>query len=182
MRKYHKHRIPRRGQRFGMLKIVEPVHGPGQQRFTVRCDCGTVKQVYSFNLVRGASRSCGCRSPYHHVHGCFGHPLYQTWYSMKRRCRDRDHKDWRRYGGRGIKVCEQWLDVRAFIFWAERNGWRGGTQLHRKNNDGNYEPGNCEFIPNRVHDELHKRETRVASLKRRIAKLTELLAALEAAS
>lgn len=66
---------------------------------------------------------------------------------MKIRCYDVENKSYHRYGGRGIKICQEWLEDRyVFIKWALENGSKKGLQIDRINNDGNYEPGNCRFV------------------------------------
>ena len=75
------------------------------------------------------------------------HPIYKIWVSMKQRCnnpRDRAFKD---YGGRGISVCEEWINnADAFVSWAIAYGWEKGLSIDRINNDGNYSPDNCRFV------------------------------------
>lgn len=66
---------------------------------------------------------------------------------MKRRCRNPNTKDWPNYGGRGISVCSEWLDYRNFRAWATANGYAEGLTLERIDNDGNYEPSRCCWIP-----------------------------------
>ena len=74
------------------------------------------------------------------------HPLYQTWVNMKRRCYDKESKLYPGWGGRGITVCQEWLDPKTFIDWALENGWKKGLIIDRIDNDGDYEPGNIRFI------------------------------------
>jgi len=81
------------------------------------------------------------------THGLSKHPLYGTWRLMHRRCENPAVKDYPRYGGRGIKVCDEWADVAVFIAWIEANiGPRPhGKSLDRRDNNGNYEPGNVRW-------------------------------------
>jgi len=73
--------------------------------------------------------------------------LYSVWVRMKQRCCDKNHHAYRRYGGRGIAVCDEWTNnVVVFIHWAQKNGYREGLLLDRINNDGGYSPGNCRFV------------------------------------
>ena len=65
---------------------------------------------------------------------------------MKARCYSLNFKSYARYGGRGVRVCKEWLDAATFMVWAEANGFKPGLTIDRIDNDGNYEPGNCQFI------------------------------------
>lgn len=82
-----------------------------------------------------------------HIHGhCGAKPsaTYNTWLDMKKRCIRKWHHDYKWYGGRGIKVCDRWLnDFSAFL--ADMGEKPAGLTLDRINNDGNYEPGNCRW-------------------------------------
>lgn len=80
------------------------------------------------------------------MHGKSRHPLYFVWKNMVRRCCDPTINRYERYGGRGISVCSEWLDVNRFIEWAESAGWTEGLQIDRINNDGDYAPHNCRFV------------------------------------
>lgn len=80
-------------------------------------------------------------------HGRKKHYLYQTWINMLRRCDSPKRWDYKYYGARGITVCEEWKDIESFIQWANLNGWKKELTLDRIDNDGNYEPDNCQWIP-----------------------------------
>lgn len=74
-------------------------------------------------------------------------PLKSVLHAMKARCYNQKHKSYKNYGARGITVCDEWVtSPKTFINWAEANGYRPGLQIDRRNNNGNYEPGNCRFI------------------------------------
>lgn len=75
--------------------------------------------------------------------------LYWAWKSMKQRCQNPKCKAYRNYGARGVKVCEEWQQFEPFLAWALANGYENGLDLDRRNNDGNYEPSNCRWIPRR---------------------------------
>lgn len=77
------------------------------------------------------------------------HILQQKLCDIKRRCNNPDDKNYKDYGGRGIKVCSEWLDPEKghenFRKWAIENGWKKGLSIDRRNNDGDYEPSNCRW-------------------------------------
>lgn len=76
---------------------------------------------------------------------------YIVWMMMKNRCNNPNHEKFHRYGGRGISVCREWLKFDPFFKWCITNGYDGILQLDRKNNDGNYEPGNCRFVTRKTN-------------------------------
>lgn len=74
-----------------------------------------------------------------YIHGLSGHPLYSIWLCMRQRCYYKKHNRYQNYGGRGIIVCDKWIDTPVeFIDWALRKGWKKGLQIDRENNNGNY--------------------------------------------
>jgi hypothetical protein len=157
------------GTEFGRLKVVRDV---GSQRVECQCSCGNTWVGPRANLGRG-NRSCGCWSrelaasrlrERETKHGCSRHPLYRTWKNMVLRCTDKNKHDFHNYGGRGIGVCDEWLsDPRAFIQWAEDNGWEKGLTLERKENDGNYEPDNCRWAT-MAEQHRNKRSTKIIEI------------------
>lgn len=75
----------------------------------------------------------------------FGSPLYKKWEAMKRRCLNKRDKAYQRYGGRGIKICDKWLDFVGFL--EDMGGtFKVGLSLDRIDCDGNYEKGNCRWV------------------------------------
>ena len=78
--------------------------------------------------------------------------LYIVWMNMHKRCKDVNHPRHHRYGGRGISICQEWLDVNKFREWAINNGYKPGLTLDRTNNDGNYGPDNCRFVTYSVNN------------------------------
>jgi hypothetical protein len=85
-------------------------------------------------------------------HGLYHNPLYKIWKGIKQRCYDNNSPDYGYYGGRGIKVCKSWRnDPKAFIEWAQENGWQPNLQIDRKDNNLGYRPTNCRFVTNLVN-------------------------------
>jgi hypothetical protein len=83
----------------------------------------------------------------------------KTFHNMKSRCYHLNDKKYAYYGGKGIKICPQWLkNPVSFATWAENNGWGPGKCIHRKDKKGDYEPNNCEFMIISAHAMLHGME------------------------
>lgn len=89
------------------------------------------------------------------------HPYYQVWRNMIRRCYDPKVLNYKNYGGRGIETCKEWMDSRLFLEWVDSNGEiPPGYELDRRNNNGNYEPSNCRFVPP-VENAQNRRSTKL---------------------
>ena len=109
--------------------------------------CGKEFEGHTYNIKSGITKSCGCQRGKGFKHGLKKHRLYKTWIDMIYRCSNKKATYYAYYGGRGISVCEEWLDIRNFIEWAELT-YSEGLSLDRINNDGNYEPNNCRWADN----------------------------------
>lgn len=141
----------KQGDKYNRWTILKEVEAKNNKRyFECQCECGKVKNV-RFGLLRnGQSKSCGClisetQKRIRTTHGRYGTLEYKSWQSMKERCFNPNNKKWEDYGGRGIKVCDEWINSfeNFFNYMGERPK---GTTLDRyPNNDGNYEPGNCRW-------------------------------------
>jgi hypothetical protein len=79
------------------------------------------------------------------------HALYGTWKNIRSRCLNPLDSRYESYGGRGIKLCQEWQSgPAAFVRWSLASGYAPGLQVDRRDNDGNYEPGNCRWVARTV--------------------------------
>lgn len=89
-----------------------------------------------------------------------GSGLYHSWQNMKQRCTNPKHPKYKRYGGRGIKICKDWLDITGFMKWAQKNGWKEGLTIDRIDNNGDYCPENCRWVT-MADNSRRKRTTKI---------------------
>ncbi len=148
------------GERVGRLVVIRRAESRGKSTYWLcRCECGVEKDMAASSLRTGTTVSCGCHrreqssrmmTAMSLKHGGSRTSLYTRWREMRYRCRNKNATAYPSYGGRGISVCPEWEEFSVFQDWALANGYHEGLTLDRKDNDGNYEPGNCRWVDMRA--------------------------------
>lgn len=139
------------GEKFGRWTVIsDPILQNNRIFFKCICSCDnkTISQVRSDRLKNGTSKSCGCyKLEVITKTGMSRDRMYGIWDGMIRRCYDKSNKRYSNYGGRGIRVCKDWLnDFMIFYNWAIENGYEENLTIERIDVDKNYEPSNCCWI------------------------------------
>jgi len=138
------------GQRFGRLLVISRDQNKGKQSgWLCLCDCAKTTVIAASSLKNGLSKSCGCyrneiSSKRATKHSMAESQEYGIWQAMKRRCNNKNNPDFHRYGGRGITVCQRWMDSFA-NFYADMGKRPHGHSIDRIDVNGNYEPLNCKW-------------------------------------
>jgi len=172
----------RPGDKFGRLTVIGIVeNSPTKNRkWKVECICGAEKQVWASTLRGGQTKSCGCllRKYAHIGEKTTGNKLYGVWSAMKDRCNNKNNKEYKNYGSRGISVCKEWNNSYAeFSLWARKSGYKEGLTIDRRDKNNGYKRGNCEWV---TRAENTRRQSRNTISKGSISDLLLLLSDLEA--
>jgi hypothetical protein len=144
------------GQKFNHLTAIRFIRKNkcGAQIWLFECDCEnkTRKEIILSDVKSNKSKSCGCliarkTTPNKKKKQNQRKKIYNVWRHMKNRCYNPCYKNYHRYGGRGVIVCDEWLEgFKNFYDWTMSNGYTDGLELNRINNDGIYKCDNCNWV------------------------------------
>ena len=139
------------GMQFNYLKVLEFYGRNKHKKKLYKCyctRCGNEKIMIGTEVKNGYSKSCGCLNKVSHSkkHGMTGTLIYNKWKGMKQRCYNSNYDFYSAYGGRGIKVCDEWKDDFMQFYKDMGDVPFEGAELDRINNDDDYKPSNCRWV------------------------------------
>jgi hypothetical protein len=143
------------GNTYGRLKVIKEVgRKRGAVLYLCECECGENKEITAIDLRSGRVNSCGCLKKEliieeNTTHGMRKHRLYRIYHNMISRCYNKNSTHFLDYGGRGIIICDIWLNKETgfinFVNWSLKSGYSDNLTIDRMNVNGNYEPNNCRW-------------------------------------
>lgn len=146
------------GKKIGKLTILYADNSTSSvaKKYYCKCDCGNIKSISMSCIVNGRIRSCGCLQKEMNKivkpnlrHGKCNSRIYKIWLKMKNRCYNKNYFQYYLWGGKGIKICDEWIDKEQgfinFYNWAINNGYKDNLSIDRIDGEKNYEPSNCRW-------------------------------------
>lgn len=169
----------KKGRKYGRLTVLENLgkNSRGVEMWECACDCGALRKVSKYNLMSGISKSCGCIAVERFTRHGYSKAgkisrEYSSWLSAKRRCKNPNEKGFENYGGRGITMCDRW--VNSFPNFIEDMGDAPTSKhtLDRVDNNKGYSKENCrwatmgEQMRNKRNNVVFEGENAVDAVKR----------------
>lgn len=159
------------GKKFNRLTVIEYIGVEKNHRmWRCRCECGNQLISDSARLIGGYVKSCGCinveaQLESHFKHGMSNTRLHRIWSGIKKRCFNSNVPEYKNYGGRGIKMCDEWKDnFSSFYEWSILHGYNDKLSIDRIDVNGNYDPKNCRWVDDETQRN-NKRNNRYALYK-----------------
>lgn len=163
------------GQSYGRLTAIERDFSNSPPiRWWFLCECSKRKSLNKESVTRGRVRSCGClhlercragANPLRHGHARAGKVsrLHNIWRGMLKRIDSKIGYAYQKYAARGIAICAEWRKFEAFRDWSMANGYADNLTIDRRNNDGDYEPLNCQWVTKIVQARNRRSSHRVTA-------------------
>ena len=156
------------GKRFGRLVVLKRDDSSKRRiKYICRCDCGEIKSIQKCHLLSGATQSCGCLQKERARESNLKHNgrkeykrLYNIWKNMRKRCNNPNNIRYKDYGGRGIKICNEWDNFEEFKDWSLANGYSDNLEIDRIDNNKGYSPDNCRWVTTKTNNR-NRRNTAV---------------------
>lgn len=170
------------GQTFGYLTVMHRVENQNRKvQYLCRCACGRlcVRSAQYLRRPDQQTKSCGCRrwetsSSTHKTHGMSHSRIFHIWRGIIDRCLYPNCKDWKNYGGRGIKICKRWRD--SFENFLEDMGptYKPDLQIDRIDNNQGYSPENCHWVTPKENARNRRTNYIVPGYGKTLAELSEI--------
>ena len=146
-------------EKYGKLTILRVVKKDNKHKFVeCLCDCGNKKIINYSNIKRGLVKSCGCMVKT--KQGLSNTRIGKCYHGIEQRCYNPKDMNYKNYGGRGIKMCDEWkTNFMSFYNWAIKNGYKDNLTIDRIDNDKGYCPENCRWVDMQTQQN-HRRNNR----------------------
>lgn len=165
------------GKKFNKLTVIkfDKEKSNNKNKYWIcKCDCGNIKSIEGNKIKNGLVKGCGCLRGKNNIkYSIQNKKLYKLWWHIINRCNNKKDISYKNYGGRGIKVCDEWLEYDNFAIWCLKNNYKEGLEIDRINNNGNYEPDNCRFVT-RLENSRNKRNSIKYNYKGKLLSLKEI--------
>lgn len=159
-------------EKHNRLTLIRYSHKRNSHKYWLAvCDCGVSKAVDVYNVRTGLVKSCGCLAIESHVkHHSYKSRIYKIWHGMKQRCLNPNNPRWMSYGGRGIKICKEWMVFDNFL--KDMGFPPDDKTLDRLDNDDHYRPSNCRWAT-RIEQQNNMRSNHLITYQGQTKNITQ---------